>query len=130
MIGGDTVARGAANASLELAGGTPRNRFIGCVFPFQTSAATPLGILGTGNACVDRFNEFVDCSFINNIKSTSTVMTVLTSFTTASPGGLLFHKNSSLVGITDFGDTNGLANTYVDGGTVTAATSGIAVNPC
>ena len=51
------------------------------------------------------------------------------SFTTASPGGLLLHKNSTLVGITDFGDTNGLANTYIDSGTVTAATSGIAVNP-
>lgn len=129
VIGGDTVARSAANASLELAGGTPRNRFINCVFPFQTSAATPLGILGTGNACVDRFNEFRDCSFINNIKSTSTVMTVLASFTTASPGGLLLHKNSTLVGITDFGDTNGLANSYVDGGPPDAATTGIAVNP-
>lgn len=129
VIGGDTVTRTVANASLELAGATPRNRFINCVFPFQTSSADVLGILGTGNGCVDRFNEFRDCSFINNIKSTSTVMTVLASFTTASPGGLLLHKNSTLVGITDFGDTNGLANTYIDGGTVTAATSGIAVNP-
>lgn len=129
VIGLDTVTRTAANASLELAGGTPRNIFRNCVFPFMTSAATPLGIIGTGNACVDRFNLFERCAFINNIKSTSTVMTVLTSFTTASPGGLLLHKDSTLVGITDFGDTNGLANTYVDGGTVTAATSGIAVNP-
>lgn len=129
VIGGDTVTRTAANASLELAGGTPRNSFIRCTFPFMTSAATPLGILGTGNACVDRWTLFQDCTFINNIKSTSTVMTVLASFTTASPGGLLLHKNSTLVGITDYGDTNGLANTYVDGGTVTAATTGIAVNP-
>src|SRR5262249_48954520 len=48
VIGGDTVARSAANASLELAGGTPRNVFEDCIFPFQTSAASPLGILGTG----------------------------------------------------------------------------------
>ncbi len=34
-----------------------------------------------------------------------------------------------MIGITKFGDTNGLANSYVDGGAPTAATSGIAVNP-
>ncbi|MFA9205012.1 MAG: hypothetical protein ACEQSH_01005, partial [Bacteroidia bacterium] len=128
-IGGDTVTRSAANASLELAGGTPRNRFRDCIFPFQTSAATPLGILGTGASCIDRWNTFENCSFINNIKSTSTTMTVLASLTNASPGGLLLHKNSTLVGITDFGDTNALANSYVDGGPPAAATTGIAVNP-
>lgn len=129
VIGLDTVTRTVANASLELAGATPRNTFIRCTFPFQTSSADVLGIIGTGNGCVDRWNEFQDCSFVNNIKSTSTVMSVLASFTTASPGGLLLHKNSTLVGITEFGDTNGLANSYVDGGPPAAATTGIAVNP-
>lgn len=129
VIGGDTVTRTVANASLELAGGTPRNTFTNCTFPFMTSNAGVLGILGTGNACVDRWNQFVNCRFINNIKSTSTAMTVLTSFTTASPGGLLLMTDCTLVGIGEFGDTNGLANTYIDGGTVTAASSGIAVNP-
>lgn len=128
-IGLDTVTRTVANASLELAGGTPRNRFSNCVFPFQTSNAGVLGVLGTGNACVDRYNLFENCKFVNNIKSTSTTMTVLTSFTTASPGGLLLMTDCTLVGIGEFGDANGLANIYIDGGTVTAATSGIAVNP-
>lgn len=128
-VGVDTVTRSAANASVEFAGGTPRNVFRDCLFPFQTSAAGVLGILGTGAACMDRFQEFVGCSFINNIKSTSTQMTVLESLTNAAPGGLLLHKSSTLVGITKFGDTNALANTYVDGGAPTAATSGIAVNP-
>lgn len=128
-IGGDTVTRSAANASLELAGATPRNSFINCFFPFMTSSATVLGILGTGAGCVDRSNTFNGCAFVNNIKSTSTVMTVLASLTSASPGGLLLHKDSTLVGITDFGDANALANSYVDGAAPTAATSGIAVNP-
>lgn len=128
-IGLDTVTRSVANASLELAGATPRNVFRNCLFPFQTSAAGVLGILGTGAACMDRFQEFQDCSFINNIKSTSTQMTALASLTSASPGGLLLHKNSTLVGITEFGDTNGLANSYVDGGAPTAGSTGIAVNP-
>lgn len=130
-IGLDTVARGAvANASLELDGGTPRNVFENCLFPFFTSNAAPLGILGTGNACVDRFQEFRSCAFINSIKSTSVAMTALASFTTASPGGLLnFDANCSITGITKWGDTNGLANSYVMAGSPTQATSGIAVNP-
>lgn len=128
-VGLDTVTRSAANASLEFAGGTPRNSFIDCVFPFQTSSAAVLGIIGSGAACMDRWQKFDRCLFVNNIKSTSTVMTVLTTLSSASPGGLLLHKDSTLVGITDFGGANGLANSYVDGGTVTAATSGIAVNP-
>jgi hypothetical protein len=129
-VGLDTVARGAANASLELAGGTPRNSFEDCIFPFQTSAATPLGILGTGNACVDRGNTFKRTLFVNDIKSTSTTMTALASFTTASPGGmLLFDAACALVGITKFGDTNGLANSYIAAAAVSAAAGGLAVNP-
>jgi hypothetical protein len=128
-IGTDTVTRTVANASVEFAAGTPRNTFRKCHFPFQTSSATVLGILGTGASCMDRWQSFEDCVFINNIKSTSTQMTVLASLTSASPGGLIVQKNSTMIGITKFGDTNALANTYIDGGAPTAATSGVAVNP-
>ncbi len=128
-IGIDTITRTQANASVELAGATPRNVFRNCLFPFMTSAAGVLGILGTGNGCVDRHTVFDNCSFVNAIKSTSTAMTVLGSFTTASPGGLLLYKQCILLGITDYGDTNALANSYIDGFTGGAATSGIAVNP-
>lgn len=129
-IGLDTgTARSVANASLEFAAGTPRNIFRACNFPFQTSNAGVLGILGTGAACMDRWQKFDGCTFINNIKSTSTQMTVLASLTSASPGGLLLHKDSTLVGISKFGDTNGLANTYVDGAPPVNSTSGLAVNP-
>jgi hypothetical protein len=128
-IGGDTTTRTTTNASLEFASGTPRNFFTNCNFPFAGNTAGVLGIVGTGAACMDRFQKFDRCTFINNIKSSSTTMTALTSLTSASPGGLLLMKDCTLVGITDFGDTNGLANTYVDGASVVAATSGIAVNP-
>ena len=87
------------------------------------------GVLGTGSGCMDRFQLFDRCMFINAIKSTSTVMTVLGSLTSASPGGLILYNRCVLVGITDYGDTNALANSYVDGLTGAAATSGIAVNP-
>ena len=48
----------------------------------------------------------------------------------ASAGGLILFKDATLVGITEFGsDANSLGQMYVDGGTPTAATTGIAVNP-
>lgn len=128
-VGIDTITRTQANASLEFASGTARNVFKNVLFPFQGSSAGVLGILGTGAACMDRFQLFDNCTFINAIKSTSTTMTVLGSLTSASPGGLLLFKQCILVGIGEYGDTLGLANSYIDGFTGAAATSGIAVNP-
>ena len=128
-IGLDTVTRTVANASVELAGATPRNEFIDCVFPIMTSADTPLAILGTGNGCVDRFNLFKSCAFLNAIKSTSTVIAALSSFTTASPGGMLVFQDCMSVGATEWGDTNALANSYVDMAAPSASAGGIGVNP-
>lgn len=129
-FGLDTVTRTVANATLELTGATPRNTFINCTFPFQTSSATVLGVLLTGAAAVDRWTQFVGCRFINNIKSTSTVMTQLVSMTSASPGGLLlFDAGCMSIGITEWGDTNGLANSYVAMAAPSAAAGGIGVNP-
>ena len=128
-FGVDTVTRTVANASLQFSGGTARNTFRDCNFAFQTSAATSLGILVAAAAGIDRWQKFDRCTFINNIKSTSTTMSALATLP-ASAGGLLLMKDCTLVGITEFGtDANSLAQIYVDGGTVTAATSGIAVNP-
>ena len=128
-VGLDTVTRGAANASLEFAGGCPRNNFIDCNFPFQTSAATPLGIIVAAAAGSDRWQKFDRCTFINNVGSTSTVMTGLATLA-ASMGGLLLMKDCTSVGITDWGtDATSRGQIYVDGGAPTAATSGIAVTP-
>lgn len=129
QIGSDTTTRSAANASLELAGATPRNQFIDCIFPFMTSSATVLGILGTGAACVDRWNLFKRCVFINNTKSTSTGMTVLASFTSASPGGLLNFMDSPLIGCTKYGDANALANSFINMPAVSAAAGGLELAP-
>lgn len=128
-IGVDTVTRSAANASIEFSGGAPRNSFIGCNLPFQTSASTPLGIIVSAAAGSDRWQKFDNCSFINNVQSTSTTMAGLSTLA-ASMGGLLLMKNSTMVGITEWGtDATSRGQIYVDTGTVTAATSGIAVNP-
>lgn len=129
VIGGDTVTRSVANASLELAGATPRNIFKGCVFPFHTSNAGVLGILGTGNNCVDRYNIFDNCTFFNAIDTSSTQMTVLASFTTAAPNGTLLFKDCNTYGITKFGDANALANSAINMAAVSAAAGGLDLNP-
>jgi len=129
VIGVDTVTRSAANASIEFASGTARNIFLGCTFPFQTSASTPLGIITSAAAALDRWQKFEGCSFINNVQSTSTTMSGLATLA-ASSGGLLLMKDCTLVGITEFGtDATSRGQIYIDGGTVTAGTAGIAVNP-
>ena len=129
VIGDDTTARSVANASLELAGGTPRNTFKDCDFPFQTSNAGVLGILGTGNACMDRWCLFERCTFMNNISSTSTQMTVLASFTTNAPGGMLLFKDCFSIGRTKFGDANALANSYLTMPASSGSAGGLAVVP-
>lgn len=128
QIGLDTVTRSAANASLELTGATPRNVFSRCIFPCLTSSATALFIKTAAAAALDRDQVFEDCSFVNQIQSTSTTMTVAISMA-ASAGGLLELKSCTLIGATKWGDTAALAQTYVDGGPPTAATTGLAVNP-
>lgn len=128
-LGLDTVTRGAANATLEFSGGTARSTFIACNFVFQTSGATPLGIIVSAAAGSDRWQKFDRCSFINNVGSTSTTMSGLATLA-ASMGGLLLMKDCSLVGITEFGtDATSRGQIYVDGAAPTAATSGIAVTP-
>lgn len=129
VIGEDTTARSAANASIEFAGGTPRNTFVGCTFPFQCSASSPLGFIVSAAAGIDRWQLFDRCTFLNNVQSTSTTMAGLSTLA-ASAGGMIVMKDCTLVGITEFGtDATSRGQIYVDGGTVTAATSGIAVNP-
>jgi len=127
-IGTDTVARSAANANIEFTTASARNVFENCIFPFMTSAATPIGIKSATGG-MDRWQTFENCSFINSVQSGSTVMDGLSTLA-ASAGGLILMKNPTLVGITEFGtDATSRGQIYVDGAAPTAGTSGIAVNP-
>jgi hypothetical protein len=128
-LGGDTVARSAANATIEFAGGTARNSFIDCTLPFQASAATPIGIKVGAASGMDRYALFKGCSFINNIGSTSTTLSALATLA-ASAGGQVVIKNSMMVGITEFGsDASSLGQIYVDMPAPSASAGGIGVNP-
>jgi hypothetical protein len=129
-IGLDTIARNVANASVEFANYTVRNRFINCVFPFYSGAAgTPLAFLAAAQHAMDRFQIIENCKFLNAIDSVASQMTALATLAAGSGGGLLF-INPTLVGITGFGsDANSRAQIYIDGGPPVAGTTGLAVPP-
>jgi hypothetical protein len=131
QIGGDTVTRSAANASLELASGTARNTFRNCIFPMMTSSAASVFGLTAGAAAIDRWQWFQNCVFINASGSGSTAITQ--AFTMpASAGGVLMLSSCSLLGgnaATNWGDASGMLQMWVDGGAPATLTSGLAVNP-
>jgi len=130
-IGLDTVSRGVANASMEFAGGSPRNVFWNCLFPMVAGAATPLFIVTAAASAIDRFQWFYDCLFVNDINSSGTALTVGISMA-ASAGGILVMQRCTLVGgntSTNWGDAAALSQIWVDGGAPTAGTTGLAVNP-
>lgn len=128
-FGLDTVTRTVANATVQFAAGSPRNTFLDCNFPFQTSSADVIGILSAAAAAMDRWQKFNNCTFVNNVGSTSTAMTGLATIA-ASSGGILLMKNCTMVGVGEWGtDATSRGQIYVDGAAPTAATSGIAVTP-
>lgn len=128
-IGLDTVTRSVANASIEFAAGTPRNTFLNCNLPFQTSNAGVLGILTSAAAAMDRWQKFDNCTFINNVGSTSTQMTGLATLA-ASSGGVLVFNNCLAVGITDYGtNATSKGQIYFGMGAASATDGGVAVNP-
>jgi len=123
-FGTDTVTRGAANATLEIAGASPRNTFRECTFMAMADAATPVHItVGAGG--LDRWALFQDCAFINAVSSTSTTLTGAFSIN-AAPGGLLLLQRCTSVGATDWEGTAS-GDVFVDGGAPTATTTGLAL---
>ena len=129
-IGLDTVSRTVANASLELAGATARNSFVNCDFPLYATAATPVFVLGTGAGCIDRWQKFDGCNFMNGADSGATSITGAVYLTNAAAGGYVFLKNSSTIGCLDvFYDATTAGQMYLDGGAPTANASALAVNP-
>ncbi len=126
-IGLDTVTSNTSNAQIEFASGTPRNVFTDCIIPRMTSSATTLFIITSASASMDRFQLFTRCLFLNAIKSTSTAMTAACTLA-ASSGGMLFLKDSTVVGATDWGESaTTFGQIYIDGAAPTGNTSGLGV---
>ena len=122
-IGLDTIARSAANASLELLSGTPRNVMRKPIFQMLASASTPVHVtVGAGG--MDRFLLLDDPVFINAVDSTGT--TIAAAITAnAAAGGTVALQNAFSVGATAIATTGPVRGT---GNVPVAATSGIAIS--
>ena len=118
-IGLDTIARTAANASVEIKGNSARNIFENCIFPsfIGTSGTGALVFLTAGAAAIDRYTIFKDCMFINAIQSSGLTMTA--GFTlAASSGGMIVLKDCFSAGITTLAtDATSLGQMYAVGPT-------------
>lgn len=121
-IGLDTIARGVANASLELLSATPRNVMRRPIFQMLASASTAVHItVGAGG--MDRFLLLDDPVFINAIESTGVAIAAAIT-ANAGAGGLVALQNAFSVGATAIATTGPV---YGTGNIPTAATSGIAI---
>ena len=98
QIGLDTVARSAANFSLEFLGGTPRNTFRNCIFPAYATATSPAYFQALTDSC-DRWNVFDNCYFLTDIKSGGSD-TLAQAFNITAPGGLFLMNNCAVYGVT------------------------------
>lgn len=92
-FGVDTVSRGAANYTLEIAGGSPRNYFVDCDFEmFLAAGGTGGGHLLIGAAGIDRYCLFENCRFHNSVKSSGSTLTQLANLNAAIGGAVLMNQ--------------------------------------
>lgn len=115
-IGLDTVARSAANASVEFAGNSNRNVFIDCKFPIRATAATPLILKSSGTNPLETYQLFVRPQFINQqANGSGTTLTGVATLAASGNGNVILVRPSRF-NITDWGtDATSLAQIYVDG---------------
>ena len=123
-IGLDTIVRATgANASLELAGGSPRNVFRNPIFQALCSLATDVHVL-VGADGIDRFVLFDNPTFVNAVDSTGTTLNAAIS-ANASAGGSVIVQGGMSVGATAIA-TGGPV--YVNGAVPAATTSSIGIH--
>lgn len=117
-IGLDTVTRSTTNASLEVTGSCPRNKFVDCLFPMYCDNAGALFVKAATGNCYERFLIFDRCIFLNAVDGSSTTITA--GINNAGTGnGTIFMKDSWMRGATDMCNT--YTNVYVTNPTVNTA---------
>lgn len=124
-LGLDTVVRATnANATLELAGGSPRNKFIDCVFQADVSLAGDTHVtIGSGG--IDRWVLFKDCAFLNAVNGGPAATSMTAAFSVnSSAGGQVLLQNPASIGATKI---SAAGPVYIQAAVPTGATSGLAV---
>jgi hypothetical protein len=123
IIGLDTIARSAANASLEFLSGSARNVFRNCVFPCLTTSASAVFVT-VGAAGMDRFALFDGCTFINAIESTSTTMSAAITANAAAGGAILLTPTTISLGATAIATTGPVYFVGMNPGGANSASAG------
>lgn len=115
-IGLDTIARSAANVSVEFAGSSKRNVFRNCVFPVRATAATPLILKSSGTNPLETYQLFDRPVFLNQqANGSGTTLTAVATLAANGNGNVVLVRPSRF-NITDWGtDATSLAQIYVDG---------------
>lgn len=127
VIGLDTVTRSTSNASLELAGGSPRNVFRKCIFPCLSSSASAL-LITVGSGGIDRWVLLEDCSLINCIESGGTTLNAAIVANASAGGAVLFNPGTISLGSTAIATTGPVYGVGMNpGGANSATTSNIAI---
>jgi hypothetical protein len=122
-IGLDTVIRATnANASLEMAAGSPRNVFNNCTFSANCSAAGDVHVL-VGSGGIDRYAEFNNCTFSNFAGGGGTTLTAAFSVHASAGGNVLVNGGISV----GAGKISAAGPVYVNGAVPTAGTSSLGV---
>lgn len=128
VFGVDTLARGAANYNVEIAGGAPRLTFEDCDFEMLLGAGgTGGGFLLVGASGIDRYVNFKGCRFLNDVKSTGSTLTQAFNLN-AAIGGLIMLDQCTMVGVTHI-ETTPTNQVFVNNAAPSVvADVGIAVN--
>ncbi len=124
-FGLDTVTRTNANATIEVAGGGPRNIFEDCTFPFLSSDGLQYAFLAAGAAAMDRWVLFKRCNVICTNAGGGVALAVAFKLAASVGGILCFDSGSGLFNVTAIGDATTKAQTFVSGGTATNGVKGI-----
>lgn len=112
-IGNDaSTARTGNFAEMQLAAGSPRNRFYKCFIQTQAGSTTAAFWMTIGASGIDRYVLFDDCVFLNmRVGSASPFSLMAVGFSlNAAPGGTVLMRNCIGTGATKF-TTTGVAVT-------------------
>lgn len=115
-FGLDTVARSAANASIEFAGSSKRNEFRDCKFVARCTASTPLFMTSSGTNPLETYQLFINPVFWNQQANGSGTTLAAVATLAASGNGNVVLRRPSRFNVTDWGtNATSLAQIYVDG---------------
>lgn len=100
VFGVDTIQRGAANYTVEIAGGAPRLTFEDCDFEADLAAGGTAGShVLIGSAGIDRYMDMIRCRLFSDTKSSGSAMAQALNVS-ASAGGIVLLDQCTTFGIT------------------------------